>query len=812
MKLRKILINYHKTETTDNWLKGIWAFCLFCLFPLSVSADDFMQGWTFWSDAHPEHNIVSIPHDAMQTEKRSADVEGGHNMGFFPGGKYHYEKIIQVSQKMLRQHVCIHFEGVWQKSKVSVNGQEVGGMVYGYNPFSVCLDGKLKKGKNVIRVDVDNSQTPNSRWYTGAGLYRPVHLVVQEQTHIEDVRIHTQSIAPAIVHVTVDHNGGEIQTNVLYEGKIVASAKGKDVEIQIPHAKLWSADHPNLYQVKVDLLQKGKIIETQTHDFGIRKISWSNKGLFVNGEQVLLRGGCLHHDNGILGACEYDEAAERKIRILKEYGFNAIRSAHNPCSDAILRACDKLGMYVMDELWDVWYDHKNPYDYASDFRSQYKEDMKAFVQQTYNHPSVIMYSIANEPTEPAKQEGVDLARDIVRQLHALDASRPVTAGINMAIIYMNTLGISLSGAAAKQGEKKMTSEQYNAMMANAGERLMKAVLNPKVDSVTSPVFAELDIAGYNYGNRRYEADATDHPDRIVVGTETYPYSLSENWEKVERLPYLVGDFMWTAWDYLGEAGIGAWYYSDEPPSSNKKYPWLLAGAGALDILGYPTGEALRAKAVWLKDNKPYIGVRPIHQEPLVKASWRGTNAIPSWSWKGCEGMKTQVEVFTSASKVRLYLNNRILGEEDVKQHVATFDVCYEPGTLTAVSIDANGNEQETSLVSAIGKIGIVAKTEKSVYHPNELIYVGIDLVGENGEIESKQDVKLNLQVEGAELLGFGSAQPRTEERFQTGSYTTYYGRSQAILRAKQPGKVMLTISGKGIQDTHKIIQIESGAH
>lgn len=812
MNLRMVMINYHKSGTTDKWLKGVLAVCLFCLLPLSVSADDFMRGWKFWSDVHPERKIVSLPHDAMQTEKRSADVEGGHNTGFFPGGKYHYEKIIQVSRKMLHQHVCIRFEGVWQKSKVFVNGQEVGGMVYGYNPFQVSLDGKLKNGKNVIRVDVDNSQIPNSRWYTGAGIYRPVHLMIQEQTHIENVRIHTQSISPAVLHVMVDHNGGEIQTNVLYAGKVVASAKGRDVEMQIPEAQLWSAEHPNLYQVKVDLLQKGKVIESQIHDFGIRQLSWSNKGLLVNGKQVLLRGGCLHHDNGILGACEYDEAAERKIRILKEYGYNAIRSAHNPCSDAILRACDKLGMYVMDELWDVWYDHKNPYDYASDFRSHYKEDIKALVHQVFNHPSVIMYSIANEPTEPAKKEGVEMAHDIVQRLHALDASRPITAGINMAIIYMNTLGISLSGAAAKQGEKKMTSEQYNAMMANAGERLMKAVLNPKVDSVTSPVFDELDIAGYNYGNRRYEADATDHPNRIVVGTETYPYSLSENWEKTERLPYLIGDFMWTAWDYLGEAGIGAWYYSDEPPSSNKKYPWLLAGAGALDLLGHPTGEALRAKAVWLKDDKPYIGVRPIHKEQLVKASWRGTNAIPSWSWQGCEGKTTQVEIYTSAKKVRLYLNNRLLGEKNVKQHVATFDVCYEPGTLKALSIDANGKEHEASLSSAIGKIEISANTEKTEYYPNELIYVDIDLVGENGVIEAKHDTKLKLQIEGAELLGYGSAQPRTEESFQMGSYTTYYGRSQAILRAERAGKVTLNISGEGLQDVRKIIHIESGAH
>lgn len=788
---------------------------------LNVSAQvkDFCKDWTFWSNSHPEKQIVNIPHDAMQTEDRQADMEGGHHSGYFPGGVYHYEKTLEVSSDMLKKHVTLRFEGVYQKSSVSVNGQQVGGMVYGYNPFTVCLDGNIQKGRNTIRVDVDNSQTPNSRWYTGAGIYRPVHLIVQEQTHIEDVRITTKSISPAIVHIDVPNNGGEVLTTILHDGRIVASAKGSEADIAIPNAKLWSAEHPNLYQVKVDLHQKGKVIETQTHDFGIRQMAWSNSGLTVNGEQVLLRGGCLHHDNGILGACEYDDAAERKVRIMKEYGYNAIRSAHNPCSEALLRACDKLGMYVMDELWDIWYDHKNPFDYASDFRNHYANDIETLVKRDYNHPSVIMYSIANEPTEPAKQEGVDMAKDIVARLHTLDVTRPVTAGINMAIVYMNTLGISLTGAAAKQGEQKMTSEQYNAMMTNAGERLMMAVLKPEVDSVTSPVFDALDIAGYNYGNRRYEADAKDHPNRIVVGTETYTYSLSENWAQVERLPYLVGDFMWTAWDYLGESGVGAWYYSDEPPSTNKAYPWLLAGAGAIDLLGHPTGEALRAKAVWLKDNKPYIGVRPIHQEQLIKASWRGTNSIPSWSWHGCEGMTTQVEVFTSATKAQLYVNDRLIGEQDVKNHVATFDVTYEPGTLKAVTIDADGKAHEAVLTSAKGKTYITANTEKRTYHPGDLIYLNIDLTDADGIVESNADTKLSIEVKGATLLGFGSAQPRTTERFNTGCYTTYYGHAQAILRADKPEKAtgrrpkvgneaFVTVSGKDLKTIKKIITIE----
>lgn len=768
--------------------------------------DGFANGWTFWSDRNLEKVTVSLPHDAMQTETRSDTVGRGHSSGFFPGGFYHYEKTINVTKELLKKHITIQFEGVYRKAKVYINNNVAGGAAYGYTQFAVCADGLLHEGQNTIRVDVDNSQVENSRWYSGAGIYRPMHLKIQEQAHIEDVKITT--LSATTIQIETRHHGGDVEVNV-YDGQVlVASAKGDKTILTIPNAKLWSAEHPNLYQVKVSL----NGIETQTFDYGIRQISWSTKGFFVNGENVLLRGGCLHHDNGVLGACEYDEAAERKIRILKDYGFNAIRSAHNPCSEAILKACDKLGMYVMDELWDVWYDHKNPCDYASDFKDNYISDIAAFVAKDYNHPSVVMYSIANEPTEPAHEEGIAMAKDITHRLHTLDPSRPVTAGINLMIVHMNTQGKSpASEASSKWKElqtKKMTSEEYNALIAAMGTGQTKVVMQPEVDASTVPVFQVLDIAGYNYGHARYEADGTEHPERIVVGAETYPFDLFQNWEKVERLPYLIGDFMWTAWDYIGECGLGTWYYSDEPQTLIKHYPWLLAGAGALDILGHPTGEALRAKAVWKNDGQPYIGVRPISDKPLIKGSWRGTNSIPNWNWWGCYGMPTQVEVFTSAKKACLYLNNELLGEQEVKDHVATFDVKYLPGTLRAVTTDANGQEHEATLSSAMGKLDITITPERATYAPGELMFIDIDLTC-GGIIVPNRDHQLAVEVFGGELLGYGSAVPITEEHFQTGRYTTWYGRSLAVIRAGQGGAVSITVKGNGLTTTTKDIKIEN---
>lgn len=766
---------------------------------------DFNLNWFFWSDTQPNKQVVNLPHDAMQTETRSADVNEGRHNGFYPGNIYHYEKTFTVDADLLQKHVTLNFEGVYHNSKVYVNGKEAGGYQYGYMPFDVCLDGLLVAGENTIRVDVDNSETPNSRWYSGAGIYRPLHLTVQEQQYIEDVKVSTLSISPATIKVVTEHQGGEVAVSIYDGNKQIASAEGDAVELQLEGVRLWSADQPNLYKAVVELKQDGKVIEKQEKTFGIREITWSAQGFKVNGEDVLLKGGCLHHDNGILGAAEYDDAAYRKVAIMKQYGFNAIRSSHNPLSEAMLKACDELGMYVMDELWDMWYITKTEFDYSRDFYANYQEDIRHFVKKDFNHPSVIMYSIGNEVGEPAEDKGVELAKELIGRLHELDNSRPVTAGINLMIIGLTRMGQNIfaqSNSAA--GPSGVTSEEYNNMMVASSEGMMNAVLMPMVDEASSPVLDALDIAGYNYASKRYEIEGMAHPNRVIVGSETFPYALAENWTLAEKLPYLIGDFMWTAWDYIGEIGLGAWYYSDDPNFATKTYPWKLNGGGAIDLIGNPTSEAFLAKAIWQKDNKPYLAVRPIHKEQLIKSMWRGTNGIPSWSWQGCEGMPTVVEVFTSAPKAKLYINDKLIGEKEVNNYVASFDVTYEPGTLKAVSIDANGKEYEQTLTSATGNVSISIEPEKSNYKAGELAFVNINLVGENGIVESKADRKLKVSVEGGELLGFGSQQLITEDCFTSGEYSTYYGQSQAVIRSFTSGTVKIHVTGDGVEANYDL--------
>ena len=780
----------------------------FCACTTNEQAD-FNQDWQFWSDTQPNKQVVNLPHDAMQTETRSADVKEGRHNGFYPGNVYHYEKTFTADASLLQKHVTLAFEGVYRNSKVFVNGQEAGGYKYGYMPFDVCLDGLLVAGENTIRVDVDNSQMPNSRWYSGAGIYRPLHLLIQEKEYIEQVKVSTLSIAPAKVKVETLHQGGEVSVSIYDCNKQIVSAEGDNVELNIDNANLWSAESPYLYKAVVELKQNGKTIEKQEKPFGVREITWSTQGLKVNGKDVLLQGGCIHHDNGILGAAEYEDAAYRKVALLKKYGFNAIRSSHNPLSEAMLKACDELGMYVMDELWDMWYITKTEFDYSKDFYDNYVEDIRHFVKKDFNHPSVIMYSIGNEVGEPAEEKGVALAKELINRLHQADNSRPVTAGINLMIIGLTKMGVNIfqqSNSAMMGGGQQITSEQYNMMMTNSSEQMSMATLQPAFDEATTPVLDALDIAGYNYASVRYPIEGTAHPNRVVVGSETYPQDLAKNWAMVEEMPYVVGDFMWTALDYIGEIGLGAWYYSNDPDFANKTYPWKLFGGGAIDLIGNPTGEAFWAKAIWTKQVEPNIAVRPIHKENLVKSMWRGTNSIPSWSWQGCEGMPTVVEVYTAAPKVALYVNDKLIGEQEVKDYVASFEnVTYEPGTLKAVATDANGKQYEQTLTSATGKIGISIEPEKDSYKSGELAFVNINLVGENGIVESKADRTLTVTVEGGELLGYGSQTLITEAAFLDGVYPTYYGQSQAVVRASKPGNVKITVTGEGVAPTTKTI-------
>lgn len=774
----------------------------------------FCEEWLFGTTGKKKR-MVSLPHDAMQVQGRRPDAPSGGGGAFFRGGEYEYQKKFWVPETWEQQDVILEFEGVYPKADVYLNGEAIGGCQYGYTLFRIPLKGLKYDTYNDLQVVADHTQLPDSRWYSGAGIYRPVWLLLGNKEHIEPdgIRIKTVSYDPAKIDVEIKHTKKEcrkedILTEIFYNGKKIAESEGEKAEILIPDARLWDDENPDLYQCVVTLKREGQILDTAETQFGIRMLEWSEKGFKVNGRKVLLRGGCIHHDNGILGARSYETSEWRRIKRLKEQGFNAIRSSHNPVCRAVLEACDALGVYVLDETWDMWNKSKNPYDYAARFMDNYENDIVSIVAKDYNHPSVIMYSIGNELTEPSALEGIELAEMIVNKIRNLDDTRPITAGINLTLLLLATLKDNpLESEGAVPDTKDMNSTAYNQMVLQWGNSMTMAAATEGADNISSPIFALLDIAGYNYAVSRYEKESDIHPERIIVGTETYVYELARTWPLVEKYPYVIGDFMWTAWDYLGEVGIGGWSYEPEDKVTQKSYPWILAEAGAFDILGNETAEAGLAAVVWGKRKKPYIGVCPVNHPGTVpfRAIWRGSNALPYWSYQGCEGNEADIEVYGDGEEAELFLNGRSVGREVIREYRADFHTIYEPGELKAVMYDKAGNYlSESSLHSAQGKTKIQVTKEENI--KGDLVYLDIALVGENGEIECNSDTKLKISVENGELLAFGSACPKTEEDFLTGEYKTYYGRSQAVIKVH--GKqAVIQIVGEGMKNITEIITV-----
>ena len=774
---------------------------------------DFNKDWSFQKEGGPWQRI-DLPHDAMLLKKRDCGCRNGINTGYFPGGKYRYQKAFELPKSAIGQSVILHFEGVYQNCTVSVNGTHVSSHRYGFTAFDVDISNAVKPGDNTITVQVDNSLEPNCRWYSGSGIYRPVQLWIRNPDHIEAVHIETLSIDPPQIKVDVSATGkAPVSVEILENDTVVAD--GKPGVIPISGGKLWSAESPFLYTcvVKTDT-------DEQRLRFGIRMLKWSAQtGLTVNGQQVLLRGGCIHHDHGILGAREYRDAEQRRIRILKENGFNALRISHHPASQITLNICDELGMYVMNEAFDGWYTPKSYHDYSRWFESDWKSDVTAMVESSRNHPSVILYSVGNEVSETAEEKGVKVCEMLTEFVHSLDATRPVTAGINVLLNVYAKMGLGVyrdRGAykpeplPPKKGyhEKKSGSAFFNAMTQRLGKLMFFMASGRWGDKACRGAAEKLDILGLNYASSRYDPDVAKYPDRIMVGTETMASDLPYNWMRVQEYPQLIGDFVWAAWDYLGESCMGWTYHS---------YPGLplLANQGMIDTTGLPLASMAFMQVVWGLREKPYIGVRPLnhaHESPS-KGSWQFTNAIESWNWPGFEGIKATVEVYAAGSAVRLLLNGQEIGTRRLKGYKALFQLSYAPGILIAQTLDENGTVlTQSSLSSGGGETKLSANPEKRVLHANssELCYLPIEFVDETGALLPAVEQPVALSLSGSiTLAGFGSALYKTGESYQQDHFTSYRGRCLAILQAgSQPGTATVTISSTDTEPITVTLEVE----
>ncbi|BDZ64680.1 glycoside hydrolase family 2 TIM barrel-domain containing protein [Agromyces mangrovi Wang et al. 2018] len=775
---------------------------------------DLNDGWTL-SHVDGRVETVDLPHDAMLGEPRSAEVRNGTRTGWFPGGRYQYARDIEIAEHELGAYVAVRFEGVYHRSVVSVNGRELARHAYGYDEFEVDLSEVVVVGRNRIEVAVDTSREPNSRWYTGSGIYRPVTLVVRDRRRITDLRVTTRSLTPPTV--AVEASAPDDATVHIFDGAELL-AEGPLGEFTLDGAGLWSAESPRLYRAEVHT--SADRVETS---FGIRTIDVSGSGGFrVNGVETKLRGACIHHDNGILGARAYADAEARKVRILKESGYNAIRSAHNPCSRALLDACDRYGMYVIDEAFDGWYTPKSHHDFSREFRDEHVGVLESLVAKDRNHPSVVMYSIGNEVTEPAEPDGVALAGEMADRVRALDPTRPVTCGVNLMLIGFD-MGAKEDGPYDPDGhatgkdphdqsaglEKASGSTLYNLLVGRIGTIMSLAVKGRRMGRKIEGLAAHLDVVGYNYAEARYDADAKRYPERVVVGSETMAARLPFNWARVQRHTQVIGDFVWTGWDYLGEIGLGYWRY---PSESGLQVAY---GGGTIDLIGNRDAQNHYQQVVWGIRTEPWIGVRPLTHagERVVRSPWRMTDAVGSWTWPGCEGARAEMEVYADARVVRLELDGRPIGRSRVRNRIARFRTAYRPGRLEAIAEDRRGRVVGRTTLSTAGEARLHARPDTIALRPNgqDLSFVEIALADDAGTVHAAGDREVTVEIEGdaVALAAVGSANPRPATLYGGPATTTWYGRALAVLRAgHRPGEATVTVRAEGLDDVSFRVTVE----
>ena len=817
---------------------------------------DFNKDWicrclTRDEEAYP----VTLPHDAMLSEPRTQESTGEGNIGWYIGGDYEYTKNFFVPEEYKGKKVLIEFEGIYHNGEVYINGKKAAYHPYGYTNFYVDTEGFFQYGKeNEIKVIARNADQPNSRWYSGTGIYRPAYLYVGEEKHIpvNGVKIRTLSYDPARIEVVVKTSSpGEVSLEIEFEGNKVLAVKGESTkengqieayqaifQLDVPNAKLWDTEHPNLYTCKA-IFGEDEVTET----FGIRELIWNPQvGMTINGERVILRGACFHHDNGVLGACTYPEAEERKMRIFKENGYNAVRSAHYPCSKALLDACDRMGMLMMDEYVDVWYIHKTKYDYAGQLADWWKQDLKDMVDKDYNHPSVIMYSTGNEVAETAQKKGIALTGDMTNYLHSLDSTRPVTCGINLFFNFLSSIGLGVysddkaeksagnaeknAAQAAGKNEKKVVksgektvnkatengkkglgstkpekkkkpvgSEFYNTLACLVGDYFMKcgATLYP-CDLRTKDAYANMDIAGYNYGIFRYKHDLKKYPNRLILGSETFCKDAYSFWEIAKKNKRIIGDFVWAGWDYIGEVGDGAAEYSDykfEDPATR-----MTGGNGRIDLNGKPRAEAAYTRVAFERETGPFIAVDPVYQkEKLRLTGWQLTKALESWAWDGCNGETAKVEVYARAAQVELFINGKSVGKKKVKKCRANFNTTYQNGEITAVSYDENGREINRYSLCTAGKETVLqVRPEEKTVKPEGLAFIQLQYTDNKGIWKPMEKHNIKVTVENGVLKGLGSPAPYVKGNYTDHTVATYYGEAMAVVQADGNGPVKVTVA------------------
>ena len=807
---------------------------------------------SLYGEAHPPVE-VTLPHDAMVLEERNEMNPTGNAGGFYPGGNYIYTKNFYMPEENLGKTILLEFEGIYNRAEIFLNDEFVTGSHYGYTNFYADLTSHLNYGgDNFLKVKVTNLDVPNSRWYTGTGIYRPVNLLIGNEAHIKEdgFQITTPEVAEDIstveTKIIIRYDGAKrikswLKTEISDKaGNVVAMEKtpvtlcrGTETTVRqrmfIYNPHLWSLEQPDLYKCRTELVIDEKLQDEAEETFGIRHIQIDPKyGLRLNGKSIKLRGSCIHHDNGVIGSVTLPSAEERRVHLMKKAGFNSIRMAHNSASRALLNACDKEGMLLIEETYDMWNDTKTPFDHAHEFASHWEEEVEAIVAKDFNHPCVLMYCVGNEIGEINKPAGAAINRALCEKFRELDSTRFVTNAVNGMVATMaNLMEVMCDlGMITKEQLEHMSQPQsdeksdagsgdINDVMTNLMGQMNFIGTHPMVGEILDETFSALDLSGYNYMSGRYPIDCKEYPNRIYYGSETLPPDIDINWKYVKEIPQLLGDFTWTGWDYIGEAGAGVPKYGNASGFFSP-YPIYLAYVGDFDITGFRRPMSYYREIVWGLRKKPYIAVQlPEHySEEMHGTPWTCSNAVESWTWPGFEGKQIKVEVYSDADEVELFINGKSVGRMpagEENRYKAIFDTVYEAGTVEAVAYK-DGQETGRYAVCTAGserKLQIITDQKTLCADGQDAAYLMIAVTDEKGTVHTEFEDKIHIEVEGTGVLqGFGSADPESTENFFDKERTPYYGRLLAVVRAgQQPGEIKVRVQAGGCKVAEKTIVV-----
>ena len=830
------------------------------------------QGWQVgpglmdlgkWKRGEGGERLVNLPHDDMIGSDVYAGAPSGAASGYYNAGVAHYVKEIEIPSGWENDRIALRLDGAMMNATIEVNGDKAALQHYGYAPFEADITRFVYPGqKNRIAITVNSSMQPNSRWYSGAGLFRGVELVHMPKLHIAFGGLfgHTKKIeykadgTPETAYLQVsaeiknayaENRLAEVTFALIDDqtGETVKSSKALTqvqplgsstayMTLTVDEPQLWDAEHPNLYRLQATVKDAGTfkthIIpnahpteDTDSVLFGIRTIEADVKhGLRINGKSVKLRGGCLHHDNGPIGTVSVYDAEARKVRKLKEVGFNAIRTTHNPPSAALIEACDRLGMYVFDEAFDAWGMGKQPGDYNQYFETNWEKDLTAFVKRDRCHPCVTLWSTGNEiPERGGLNDGYMRAAKLAESIRVLDPSRPISNGI---CSFWNGLDDTVQEEQWRQWqENAQAASQQNANPGGPKDLLW--------EQYTEGFTNGLDIVGYNYLENQYKQDHELFPERVILGSENYPKEIGMHWPMIEKTPWVIGDFTWTAWDYIGEAGIGkaTFYEPGDPNIGNpwgapSPFPWRTANDADFDVIGGIRPQGVYRRIVWGSKETGLFSYDPaVIGRVETLSNWGFPGVWQRWNWQGQEDKPVDIAVFSSAEEVELFMNGVSVGRKKAGEALIhempmtfLFRAEYRPGTVEAVSYTA-GKEVSRTVLKTTGKpfaIRLTAETEAMKADGTSLCYVNAELIDENGNVVPDADRLLKAEVTGAaELLGFGSGNPITDENYSKGRFTSYQGKALVVLRAGyEAGGARLVVSAEGIGTAEITLPVQAG--